>query len=182
MTDTTTLTVAAREINELQSELKAHRVSSEHREARIKEEIRKCSEVLRASAEGIDNDTVKLAKTVLNISDYAKGGKERASCVSDAIKQLSTGDPIRQTYSDLWVTYFGTKNYDRWSGQRSDHQYNYGPRHGGICFSVGLTKSVRSRDPRALSAEETEAAIYYLVNLERIQAYEKAATTEAANA
>jgi len=46
-----------------------------------------------------------------------------------------------------------------------------GPRHGSIIFEIGLTKEARQRD---LSAEETDAAIYYLVNLERIQSAAKA--------
>ncbi len=124
---------------------------------------------------GMDLDKVLLAESVMDFGQYARGGDERQSVVDDAIKQLSTGQPIRQEFSDLWVTYFGTKNYAHWSGQRSDHSYGCGPRHGSTCFSVGLKRDIRKRDPQQLTELEIEACLYYLMNIQKIQEAAKAA-------
>ena len=121
--------------------------------------------VSRAEA-GLDAGKIALAETVIFVGDYSKGGEERASARADAIQQFSTGKPVG-TYKDLRREFFGTKNYDRWSGQRCDCEYGMGPRHGSICFQIGMKKDARTRD---LTAEEREAAVYYLVNLEAVQA------------
>ena len=97
------------------------------------------------------------------------------SARADAIKQLASGKPVREHYGDLWRVFFGTKNYDQWSGQRCDCEYGCGPRHGSICFRIGLTDAARKRRQADLSADEVEAAIYYLVNLERVQEAERVA-------
>lgn len=167
----TPLTIAARELHGLNDALAAHLKAAKHEEERLRNEIRKRQEILKLTEAGIDFEKVKLARTVIYAGDYSQGGTDRASCVSDAIKQLSTG--MKVGCSGLWYEYFGTKNYDRWNGQRSDHSYGYGPRHGSICFAIGLNHEVRGRDPKVLTDEETEAAIYFLLNLERIQAVEK---------
>lgn len=169
----TPLTIAARELHGLNDALTAHLKYAKDEEERLRNEIRKRHEILKLTEAGIDFEKVKLARTVIFAGDYSQGGADRASCVSDAIKQLSTGENVG--YRGLWFKYFGTKNYDRWGGQRSDHDYGYGPRHGSICFAVGINADVRARSPRVLTEEETEAAIYFLLNLERIQAVEKAA-------
>ncbi len=57
--------------------------------------------------------------------------------------------------------------YDRWYGQRSDHDYGMGPRHGSIIFRIGLVSDARHRE---LTSAERDAAVYYLMNLEAIQA------------
>jgi len=164
------LTDAARRIHELRAELAAHEAAAKQRTADFQREIRASALILENATEGLDSDKIDAAMRVLDIrGTYAKGGADAHSVIADAIKQLATGAPIRVTYSDLWRTYFGTKNYDAWSGQRCDSEYGYGPRHGSIVFSVGLALPVRKRDPQALTPEETEAAIYYLTNIQRIQ-------------
>lgn len=35
--------------------------------------------------------------------------------------------------------YVGVKNYASFGDQREDHEYNFGPRHGSIVFSIGRT-------------------------------------------
>jgi hypothetical protein len=176
------LTQAAANLATLQNALARHIEAAKQEEARIRAEIQKCRQVLNFSAEGIDFDKVALAKTIINVSGrYASGGTDRASVVSDAIRQLSTGEPIRPYYGDLWRISFGTKNYAHWIGQRSDHEYGCGPRHGSVVFSVGLTRDVRERRNHAdLTPDEIEAAIYYLTNLERVQAAEEVARVQAA--
>ncbi len=169
-----TLTEAVRELHNLSAALSAHCASATKETARLTEEIVKRRSILALSAVGIDLEKVALAKTVVYATKYANGGTDRATCLNDAIKQLATGFPIG-AYCNLWEYYFGTKNYDRWSGQRSDHSYGCGPRHGSTCFEVGFTREVRARDPKQLTADEVEAAIYYLANLERIQKAEEEA-------
>lgn len=63
-------------------------------------------------------------------------------------------------YRGLDASDFGTKDYDAWAGQRSDHEWG-GPRHGSIVFKIGLKD--RSRE---LTEEERADAIYFLLNIE----------------
>ena len=167
------LTTAAREKFELEAELAKHEENAKKRAAELRASIRERARVLEMSAAGIDFAKVELAKTVIDVGgSYARAGDDRASVLHDAIKQISTVEPIRPRYGDLWRVYFGTKSYDRWHGQRCDCEYGMGPGHGSIIFRVGLRDAVRKREPAVLTAEEIEAAIYYLVNLERVQAAE----------
>lgn len=176
------LATAAREMHSLRKELVNHMDEAKRREAQLREEIRERANVLSSSAEGIDIAKITLAKTVIYVKgSFAKAGEDRASVVADAVKQLSTGEPIREVYGDLWLRYFGTKSYDRWHGQRSDHPYWMGPGHGSIIFEVGLVEAIRKDRKHAdLTAEEIDAAIYYLINLERVQASEQKAREQAA--
>lgn len=118
----------------------------------------------------LDLDKIHLAESLLEIRGYfGEGEGEKISVVDDAIKQLATNIAIRPVYSDLWETFFGTKNLRSYRSQRCDCKYGFGPRHGSINFSVGLKSSVRSRKPQTLSDEEREACIYYLTKLESIE-------------
>jgi hypothetical protein len=176
------LTTAAKELHGLRLDLQKHLDEATKQETFLRGQIQARVNVLESAADGIDHDKVTLAKTVLSIrGTYAKAGEDRKSVISDAVKQLSTGEPARPHYGDLWQYYFGTKSYDRWHGQRSDHPYHMGPGHGSIIFSVELTDRVRKNRTHAdLTADEIEAAIYYLMNLERVQAAEQRAREAAA--
>ncbi len=77
------------------------------------------------------------------------------------------GQPLRSPYGDLHREYFGAKDYDHWVSQRCDCEYGMGPRHGHIVFAIGLRREVRGHD---LTPTRREAAVYYLVHLEAIQA------------
>ena len=176
------LTRAAREMYQLRAELDAHIEAAKQREAELRGRIRERANVLSSAAEGIDIEKVKLAKTIVYVRGfYENAGEDRASVIHDAIRQFATGEPVRQVYGDLWERYFGTKNYDRWSGQRSDHPYFMGPGHGSICFEVGILESVRKgRAQKTLTPEEVEAVIYYLTNIQRVQDAERRASQQAA--
>lgn len=176
------LTAAVQELHSLSADLTAHLDASKKEEARLREEIRKRRSVLEMSAAGIDFDQVTLAKTILSVrGTYAKGGEDRASVVSDAVKQLATGVPPRVHYGDLWHVYFGTKSYDRWYGQRCDGPYWTGPSHGSIIFAIELRDDVRKNRTHAdLTPAEIEACVYYLTNLERVQTAEAEARAKAA--
>lgn len=152
----------------LEQEFAAHQIKAESEGKRIAAALADCNREINNHAVGLDQATIDLAETVISVSDCRRGGSDWRSCIADAIKQLATGVPVGN-YTNLWNEYFGTKNYDRWTGQRSDHSYGYGPKHGSICFSVELCPGVRTRAEKILSVSEQEAAIYYLVNLEAIQ-------------
>lgn len=118
---------------------------------------------------GLDLERVELARTVLLMrGSYARGGEARAAAVRDAIADLVSGPTKMRTDS------FGTKDYDRWSGQRCDCRYGYGPSHGHIVFEIGLLPDARARD---LSEAERDAAVYYLANIERVEAATGSAAT-----
>lgn len=155
----------------------------------IKDRFNASSEALRQAlveaktranlaSKGIDAAKIDLAKTILVISGtYKGGGSDRASVISSAIKQLATGEGLNHEYSGLWHNTLGTKSYDRWHGQRSDHPYGYGPKHGSIIFSVGLTKGVREKTFSDIPPEAIEAALYYLSNIEAIEAAKEMAVS-----
>ena len=108
---------------------------------------------------GLDNDRLENALGILKLSgSYARGGQDRASVIRDAVDWLSTGKCA--AYYGLDRADFGTKNYDRWAGQRSDHEWG-GPAHGSLVFQIGL-KDRR----RELTETERADAIYFLLNIE----------------
>jgi hypothetical protein len=112
---------------------------------------------------GFDESKISLAESFLFAATYANGGDDRQSVLNDAIKWFADETV---GYQGLRKEFFGTKNYDRWRGQRSDHGYGYGPSHGSTCFAVGIKDGFRERE---FNADEKDAAIYYLMNLPMIQ-------------
>ncbi len=169
-----TLTTAARELHQFRAELASLEATHKAESSRLHTEIMNRQAILSVAHHGFDPDKIALAKSVIYVTDYRDGGQDWRSCISEAVEFLATGKPqYNSHYHDLWHVYFGTKNYDRWTGQRSDHDYGFGPRHGSNCFSVGLTSDVRQREEKKLTAEETEAAIYYLLNVVAIQDAER---------
>lgn len=177
-----TLTTAAQEMYQLRQQLEQHLADAKKGEDELRRQIRERANILASAEHGLDLEKIALAKTVIYVRGaYERAGEDRASVINDAIKQLATGEPVRQVYGDLWQRYFGTKNYDRWSGQRSDHPYFMGPGHGSICFEVGIVESVRDKRKQSdLTADEIEAAIYYLTNIPRVQEAERKAASQAA--
>lgn len=96
----------------------------------------------------------------------------RLAVVQSAIDDLATAtDRLKREF-------FGLKNYEGFSNQRTDCQYGYGPRHGSIIFRVGLTDA--AREYRGFTNAERDDAIYYLRNLARIQKAEGEAIKSAA--
>ena len=118
---------------------------------------------------GMDLKQVAIGMDALQIrGTFERGGDARESVVKGAIKELTEGGGI------LFRDYFGTKSYDRWHGQRSDHEYGFGPKHGSIIFSIGLSASVLKAG--SMTSEQVDAALYVLQHLSSIQsAYSEAA-------
>lgn len=155
-----------RQITEIEADSKS-RVEALRREAAgLQREI-------QLDGAQLDVAKIALARTVVSVrGEYARAGDEKASVIADAVHQIATGE--KRGYGGLDGEYFGTKNYDRWHGQRSDHEYGYGPGQGSIIFSVGLAADVRRRGGiAALTDEEREAAVYLLTRLEAVQAAER---------
>lgn len=108
---------------------------------------------------GLDNERIANALAVLKVyGSYISGGQDKATVIRDAVDWLATGKC--GAYRGLDELDFGTKSYDLWYGQRSDHEWG-GPRHGSIIFQIGL-KDRR----RELTEEERSDAIYFLLNIE----------------
>jgi hypothetical protein len=167
-----TLTETIKEIASLRSELSAHEAAAKARSAEITDQIRGLNRAVALEGALIDRAKVDLARTVLSIRGaYSRAGDDRGSVIQDAVAFFATGP---KPYKDLRQGYFGTKNYDRWSGQRSDHPYGMGPSHGSICFDIGLVKAAREK--QSFTPEEVEACLYFLTRIEAIQNAEIAAS------
>lgn len=131
----------------------------------LQSRLRDIREQIALHSAGLDMAKIALARSVLYLSgSYRNGGDRRDSVVRDAMHWFATGTKPEACYRGLDQVAYGTKNYDRWSGQRSDHEYGWGPSHGWIVFAVGL------KNPRnELTEEQREACLYYLVNIEAIE-------------
>lgn len=117
-------------------------------------------ETLRAERQmvsgGLDLEKVGLAETVIGIrGDYTET-TQRKKVVQAAISDVAKG------CSHLKNQYFGVKVYSGFGEQLAHHEYGYGPKHGSIVFAVQL------KNKSGLSEEEAEAAVYYLLNIEKI--------------
>lgn len=180
MAEFESLTDAVQRQLALQTELKALKEETADRIKALEAQIVACQRFREFSGEGLDQEKIALAQTVVSVfGRYEDGGKDRDSVLSDAIRQFATGAPVRQRYGDLWHVYFGTKNYADWRGQREDHDYGYGPRHGATVFAIRLRDEVRKAPQYNLTAEQIEACIYFLTNLPRVEAAEKRARAAA---
>lgn len=123
---------------------------------------------------GLDLSAIRLAETVLAIRGiYAGAGQDRTWAVQKAIKWFSSANPFEemQYYDYLTISYYGTKDYDRWHGQGVTCKYGYGPSHGNVIFSIGLQKSYRGKkEYGTLMTDELKGAcIYYLMHIAEIR-------------
>lgn len=143
--------------------------------AALRGELQLAEEGARIAVSCFDAGKILLAEHVIDVHGlYVKAGEDRAAQREAAIADILAGGV------KLKGEYFGTKDYAHWHGQSSNHPYGYGPKHGSVIFSIGLTEPVRRRDTTPpLTEEEIEAAVYYLRNLEGIQATQEAAKSAA---
>jgi hypothetical protein len=129
--------------------------------SRIDAQLAEHKRLVEAHAAGTDTDRVVVARSIITIHARTPGlGGDRRAVLADAIRSIArNGSAPQGVYRGLRDAYYGTKNYDRWTDQRSDHAYGFGPSHGSTVFSVGLTRAYR-RQP--LTDEQVDACIYYL--------------------
>jgi len=125
-------------------------------------DLAETNRLIAASADGIDLDALKLAESVIDVHGiFDKAGDDRTFALQKAIDDLAKGA------TNLKKAYVGTKQYAHWHGQFVEHGYGMGPSHGSVIFSIGIRRSELGRD---LTGPEIDAALYYLRNLQRIQA------------
>ncbi|OLS61544.1 hypothetical protein [Pseudomonas putida] len=128
----------------------------------LSKDLAETNRLIAASADGLDLDALKIAESVLEVrGSYDKAGNDRAFALQKAVDDLANGAAA------LKRTYFGTKSYAHWNGQFVECSYGMAPSHGSVIFSIGIRRSELGRD---LSESEIEASLYYLRNLQRIQA------------
>lgn len=111
--------------------------------------------------EGLDVAKIEAAKMVIRVRGNTgtdRVAPARREIINAALEDLSRG-PVR-----LLKEYLGIKNYSGFGDQHSCHSYGTGPRHGHIVFAIELKERTRP-----LTHEEKEAAIYYLLNLRKIE-------------
>jgi hypothetical protein len=162
LTEACAAELAARE------ELRKHREDAAKRERALRNALSVARECVSLASCGLDNDKIRLARSVLYLSGAFSNSAPKRGAVQDMIDWLATGEKC--TYHTPATGYFGVKIYSGFGEQREDHEYGFGPKHGSTVFAVGL------REPkRELSSDEREAALYYLLNIEAI-------TTAAASA
>jgi len=159
------LTATIQRIASLRSDLSSHEAEAKAKSEAIRAEIAQLNRSVALYGAMLDQRKIDLARTIIDVrGSYTSAGGDRASVVQDAITFFAIGP---RPFKDLRRGYFGTKNYDRWSGQRSDHPYWAGPSYGSICFSIGLTSDAQKRQD--LTPEEIEACIYLLTRIEAVQ-------------
>jgi hypothetical protein len=162
VSDETLVTLIAREC-EVRSRIKAFEDESAKTRFGLEAALNAVRHQIGCAKAGLDNGRIANALTVLKVrGSYANGGQDRASVIRDAVDWLATGKGA--AYRGLDAEDYGTKNYDGWRGQRSDHPWG-GPRHGSICFQIGLKDRQRQ-----LTEQERDDAIYFLLNIESWEA------------
>lgn len=161
MTTTNPLTKAVLRCNNLKDRITEAKKKHAEELAKLQSELQRAEQQRGLAEFDLDYDRVdRCERSIVEVKGELEDN-ERAQVVADAIRVISEGG------APLFKRYFGTKRYDRWSNQREDHDYGYGPKHGSIVFSVGLVKEIRERE--AMFESEIEDAIWYLSNLKRIQ-------------
>lgn len=139
--------------------IKAHDETATAERKRLEKALEDVRHNIGCAKAGLDLDRIGRALELVKVSgSYSRGGQDRGSVIRDAVDWLATGKCA--AYQGLDRANFGTKNYDRWYGQRSDHEWG-GPKHGSIVFQIGLKDRQRE-----LTEEERADAIYFLLNIE----------------
>jgi hypothetical protein len=147
--------------SELEAELRATETTYQRHKQRLTKDLNEVNGILNVAENGVDAELFLTARELLFI-DWSRDGNlehiqhaEIAKAVADAVEELRAGG------RKLRTEYIGIKRYDGWLGQRSDHAYGYGPKHGSVWWSVGLTPAGR-RPERDLTEEEQLACIAWL--------------------
>lgn len=160
--DTNPLTIAMRDIRyaeqSIKDEIDRHKKTHARNLAVLKAAERRASLL----EQGLDPDIVKRAEKILAIRGTWTPSSQRVGKVNSAIDDLLAGGGY------LFKGFRGVKNYSHFGDQGCDCDFGYGPKHGGIVFSIGLTPSRVSGGE--LTTAEVEDCIWYLRNLQRIQA------------
>lgn len=142
----------------IENEIKSMSIRHKEEKNKIDNELQHINKEIALHCASLDPEKIHLAESLIRIEGlkWRKSG-DCPNAIKDAINDIVDGCvKIRREY-------FGCKNYDRWTCQRNDSQYGYGPRHGSIVFRIGLKNTNKD-----FSEDELEAMIYYLRNLDII--------------
>lgn len=116
-------------------------------------------EYILATKSDLDIERIRRAETIVRVRGLNNyGGGESPGALSDAISWFAGSLPY-SPYKDLNSQYFGTKDYDRWTHQRTDCEYGMGPGHGSIVFAIELNRDFRGS---GLTEDQRNDCIYYL--------------------
>lgn len=154
-TETPSSADLVRRIDSLRREQQEDRDQFELRKHNRAAEIQQLEHQLYLRGRGVDFAQFRRGRAMFVICDAREA--LLPDLARDAMSDLASGTPR------LLREYFGCKDYEHWRGQRSDHPYGTGPRHGHIVASIGLSDEVR-RDT-ALLREHLEDALYFLAVL-----------------
>lgn len=157
-----TLETVVSAINKTKCTIEEHKNSITELDKKLKE-LQKEFELLSTFRENYDD--VKIAQNILFIRGNPDSYNSE-TIIDDFIQWLATG--VSKTGYTPQTTHFSIKDYDRWSGQLSYHDYGYGPKHGYITFSIGLQPSYRKSWDK-FTSDEKNACIFYLKNLKNIK-------------
>lgn len=150
----------------LQADLAAETERHEKAITALRHETSENETLIAQEKAGLDHDKILLAEHVLGARGYGLGEGDKPAQVRAAIADILDGCKL------LRREYFATKNYDRFRSQGTRHPYGYGPSHGSVNFQIGLSDPVRKRirEGGSLTADEIEAAVYYLTCIAQIEA------------
>ena len=95
---------------------------------------------------------IDLARCRRGMAQLRVEGFSRPSLIEEAIRLIQ-----RAPVDAMRCRYLGIKNYAGFGDQREDHEYGYGPKHGGIVFLIGRTSMAL-----AAGAALDSDAVYYL--------------------
>lgn len=159
------LTEIAREIKETRESLARAKDEFKRFSDSANDKLQELESLMGMARAGIDTEKVERGLEVISVKGKAdKSGQ----VITKAINDLAVGCPHMKS------EFFGVKVYSGFGEQFCDCSYGYGPRHGSIVFSVGLTESAikRIRDGASI---DTDSAIYVLLNWNQIAAAKEVA-------
>lgn len=119
----------------------------------IEESIKAARQDISVITAGLDIEKIRLAEFAFEFEGDPRDYPEAAKAIADAKAEIAASD------KPLQKRYIGLKCFGGWIGQRSDHEYGYGPRHGSIVLSIGVRRGMIGEP---LSEGVREAAHYYL--------------------
>lgn len=149
-----------RKLAEARAELAKNKEEYESKQKVVSFKILELQRLEKMAMGDLNLEKIALAEKYLNV--YMVDKKLQGDdgwAIDEAIKNIT-----KENCGRLKEKYFGTKNYDRWNHQGVSHLFGYGPAHGGVVFSVGLTKLGRD-GAHMMNELEKDAMIYLLNNL-----------------
>lgn len=172
--------VAAQRIAEIEREKAASVAEHAKHIAALDAESSSNQEIVRVAEGGFNPEEFVIAHAILAIQwprtpgrnqrmgDYPWTGPRREldSNMRDCLREARA--ELRLGVKKMRIGYYGIKSYDQWSSQRNDSQYGYGPTHGSIWFSIGLTSQARTELGQSVELSDAEviACVNWLTAIE----------------